>query len=55
MLSHHRRVGGLRILSAREPALWQHHAQVGRVPLRFRTQELAQAAANQLIAEWRKK
>jgi hypothetical protein len=38
-----------------EPALWQQHAQVGRVPLRFRTQELAQAAADQLIEEQRKK
>ena len=33
-----------------EPALWQHNAQAGRVPLRFRTQELAQAAADQLHA-----
>ena len=38
-----------------EPALWQHNAQAGRVPLRFRTQELAQAAADQLHAEQRKK
>ena len=38
-----------------EPPLWQHNAQVGRVPLRFRTQELAQAAADQLHAERRKK
>ena len=38
-----------------EPALWQQHTQAGRVPLRFRTQELAQAAADQLHAEQRKK
>jgi hypothetical protein len=38
-----------------EPALWQHNAQVGRVSLRFRTQELAQAAADQLRTEQRKK
>ena len=38
-----------------EPALWQHNAQAGRVPLRFRTQELAQAAADQLHAAQRKK
>ena len=38
-----------------EPALWQHNARAGRVPLRFRTQELAQAAADQLHAEQRKK
>ena len=34
-----------------EPALWQHNAQVERVPLRFRTEALAQAAADQLNAE----
>ena len=34
-----------------EPALWQNDAKVGKVPLRFRTQELAQAAADQLNAE----
>ena len=34
-----------------EPALWQHSAQVERVPLRFRTEALAQAAADQLNAE----
>jgi hypothetical protein len=38
-----------------EPALWQHTAQAGKVPLRFRTQDLAQAAADQLNAEQRKK
>jgi len=45
------------VISAEDgkPALWKHNAQAGRVPLRFRTQELAQAAADQLHAEQRKK
>lgn len=38
----------------REPALWQHIPQVGKVPLRFRTEALARAAAEQLNAEQRK-
>jgi len=38
-----------------EPALWQHDAKVGRVPVRFRTEALARAAADQLIAEEKKK
>jgi hypothetical protein len=38
-----------------EPALWQNDPKIGKVPMRFRTRELAQAAANQLIEEQRKK
>jgi len=38
-----------------EPALWQHNAHVGKVSLRLRTKALAQAAADQLHAEQRKK
>ena len=38
-----------------KPALWEHNAKIGKVPLRFRTQELAQAAADQLHAEQSKK
>ena len=41
--------------SMRRAALWRHNEKVGRVPLRFRKQELAQAAADQLRAEQRKK
>jgi len=36
-------------------ALWQHDEKFGKVPLRFRTEALAQAAADQLNAEQRKK
>jgi len=45
------------VISAEDgkPALWEHNAKIGKVPLRFRTQELAQAAADQLHAEQRKK
>ena len=38
-----------------EPALWQQNVHIGKMPLRFRTAELAQAAADQLMAEQRKK
>ena len=38
-----------------EPALWEHNAQIGRVPLRFRSEALARAAADKLNAEARKK
>ena len=31
-----------------EPALWQPDAKVGRLPMRFRTEGIAQAAAEQL-------
>ena len=34
-----------------EPALWEHNAKIGRVPLRFRTRELARAAIDRLNAE----
>jgi hypothetical protein len=34
-----------------EPALRSPNSKVGKVPQRFRTQELAQAAADQLKAE----
>ena len=34
-----------------EPALWEHDDKVGRVPLRFRTEALAQAQADKLNAE----
>ena len=34
--------------TAGEPALWQADAKAGRVPLRFRSVELAQAAADRL-------
>ncbi len=37
-----------------EPALWQQNVHIGKMPLRFRTAELAQAAADQLMAEQRK-
>jgi hypothetical protein len=38
-----------------EPALWHNDPKVGKVPRRFRTQALAQAAADQLIAGEKKK
>jgi hypothetical protein len=38
-----------------EPALWHNDPEVGRVPRRFRTQELAQSAADKLNVEQRKK
>ena len=38
-----------------EPALWQHNARAGRVPLRFRSEALAQTAADQLNVRPRKK
>jgi len=38
-----------------EPAPWQQNVHIGKMPLRFRTAELAQAAADQLMAEQRKK
>jgi len=38
-----------------EPALWTNDPKLGRVPMRFRTRELARAAADQLNAERRKK
>ena len=38
-----------------EPALWEHNAKIGRVPLRFRSEALARAAADKLNAEARKK
>lgn len=38
-----------------EPALWEHNAKIGRVPLRFRSEALAKAAADKLNAEPRKK
>jgi len=34
-----------------EPALWEHNEKIGRVPLRFRTRELARAAIDRLNAE----
>ena len=34
-----------------EPALWQYNAQVGKVPVRFRTRALAQEAADKLNSE----
>jgi hypothetical protein len=34
-----------------EPALWEHDAKVGKVPMRFRSEALAQAAADKLNAE----
>jgi hypothetical protein len=33
-----------------EPAIWVHYPKVGKVPLRFRSEALAQAAADQLNA-----
>ena len=38
-----------------EPALWEHNDKIGRVPLRFRSETLAKAAADKLNAEPRKK
>ena len=38
-----------------EPAIWQTDPKVGKVPMRFRSESLAQAAADQLNAEARKK
>jgi hypothetical protein len=34
-----------------EPAICQHDAKVGKVPMRFRSEALAQVAANKLNAE----
>jgi len=34
-----------------KPALWQRDAQIARVPLRFRSEPLAKAAAYKLNAE----
>ena len=38
-----------------EPALWEHNEKIGRVPLRFRSEALAKAAADKLNAAPRKK
>jgi len=38
-----------------EPALWEHNEKIGKVPLRFRSEALAKAAADKLNAEPRKK
>jgi len=37
-----------------KPALWHNDPKVGRVPRRFRTQQLAQSAADKLNAEQRR-
>jgi hypothetical protein len=37
------------------PALWQNNAKVGKLPLRFRGEALARAAADQLVSEQLKK
>ena len=38
-----------------EPALWQDDPKIGRLPMRYRTEQLAQAAADRLNAEIRSK
>ena len=45
------------VISAEDgkPALWEHNAKIGRMPLRFRSEALARAAADKLNAEPRKK
>ena len=40
---------------AGKPALWQQNIHIGKMPPRFRTLELAQAAGDQLMAEQRNK
>ena len=45
------------VISAEDgkPALWEHNAKIGKVPLHFRSEELAQTAADQLNVRPRKK